>query len=312
MRPAQPVPKPSTPPAGPRAAARRSARATFVPIRAVLVCLVPLLLITVLGWSYYGASVAERLRSPYHEILRPSGPIGLSAGFLAFGLFAFLWLYPMRKRLGVKRFLGPVPRWLDVHIVAGILMPVVAAVHAGYRFTGLIGLGYFAMLVVALSGVVGRYLYLRIPRSRAGVELGREQVSSERRDILAKLIESTQLDPSLLTSLLQPVRVTPRFGLVGVLVQMLRDDWQRRRAIGKVLRALRQQQQAHDPARIKRIRELARRELTLGQQLRLLEATRRIFRMWHTFHLPFAITAFVAVAIHVAVAILFGVTGFGR
>jgi hypothetical protein len=276
------------------------------------VCLIPLALITALGWSYYTAPVTERLRSVSHDLLRPSGPVGLSAGYLAFGLFAFLWLYPLRKRLGVKRFLGPVPRWLDVHIVAGILMPFVAAVHAGYRFTGLIGLGYFAMLVVALSGVVGRYLYLRIPRSRAGVELDREQVSSERRDILGKLIESTRLEPNQLTHLLQPVRVTPRFGILGILFQMLRDDWQRRRAIGKVLRALRQQGRTYDPAQIRRVRDLARRELTLGQQLRLLEATRRIFRMWHTFHLPFAITAFVAVAVHVAVAVLFGVTGFGE
>lgn len=264
----------------------RVARSTFVPMRAVVLGLIPLALVTVVGSSYYTASLADRLRNPYHDLLRPSGPVGLAAGFLAFALFGFLWLYPLRKRLGAKRFLGPIPRWLDVHIVAGILMPVVAAVHAGFRFSGLIGLGYFAMLVVSLSGIVGRYLYLRIPRSRAGVELDREQVSSERRDILGHLVESTHLDPRLLTELLQPVRVQPRFGILGTLAQMVRDDWQRRRAIRRVLRALRDQGQSHHPSQIKRVRELARRELALGQQLRLLEATRRIFRMWHTFHLP--------------------------
>lgn len=69
---------------------------------------------------------------------------------------------------------------------------------------------------------------------------------------------------------------------------------------------------AHDPTQIRRVRELARRELALGQQLRLLEATRKIFQMWHTFHLPFAIMAFIAVAVHVAVAVLLGATGFGE
>lgn len=274
--------------------------------------MIPLAALGAWGSSYYIAPLAERLRSPYHELLRPSGPIGLAAGFLAFVLFAFLWLYPLRKRLGAVRWLGPMPRWLDVHIVAGILMPFVAAVHAGFRFSGLIGIGYLSMLIVACSGVVGRYLYLRIPRSRSGIELNREQVSSERRDILGRLVESTQLDPSLLTDLLQPIRVTKRFGVIGTLVQMMQDDWQRRRAIRGVLRALRKGGLAHDPAQVRKVRELARRELALGQQLRLLEATRKIFQMWHTFHLPFAIMAFLAVAVHVAVAILFGVTGFGE
>ena len=289
----------------------RSRTSAFVPLRAVLIALVPIVATVLLGLPYYASALSERLRSPYHDMLKPSGVIGLAAGFLAFALFLFLWLYPLRKRLGKARWLGPIPRWLDVHIFAGVMMPIVAALHAGFRFTGIIGLGYFAMLVVAFSGIVGRYLYLRIPRSRAGMELGREQVSSERRDILGSLVESTGLDPKLLTELLQPVRLNKRHGLIGTLFQMIRDDYDRRRAIRRVLRALQEQPRGNNPAQLKRVRELARRELALGQQLRLLEGTQRIFRMWHTFHLPFAIVAFLAVAIHVTVAIVFGVTWFG-
>ena len=291
---------------------RRSRTSSFVPLRAVMVALVPIIAIVAWGLPYYAAPLAERLRSSYHDWLKPSGVIGLAAGFLAFALFAFLWLYPLRKRLGKARFLGPIPKWLDVHIFAGVMVPILAALHAGFRFTGIIGLGYFAMLVVAFSGIVERYLYLRIPRSRTGIELGREQVSSERRDILGSLVESTGLDPRLLTELLQPVRLNKRFGVVGTLFQMMRDDFDRRRAIRRVLHELKQQPGHNNPAQLKRIRNLARRELALGQQLRLLEGTQRIFRMWHAFHLPFAVTAFIAVAIHVTVAILFGATWFGE
>ena len=46
----------------------------------------------------------------------------------------------------------------------------------------------------------------------------------------------------------------------------------------------------------------------LGQQIRMLDATQRLFRYWHIAHRPFAITALVAVLLHVVSAIVLGVT----
>jgi len=279
----------------------------FVP-RAVLVGFLPLAVVALAGTPYWVLPLAERLRSPWHPWMRPTGWVGQSAGLLAFALFLFLWLYPVRKRLPRARFLGPVPRWLDAHIVAGALMPVAGAIHAGFRFNGLIGLGYFSMLVVAISGVVGRYLYVRIPRGRAGLELSREQVSAGRREILGELVETTGLDPRRILDLLRPVPAGERGGVVGALARMVRDDLDRRRAIRRLLREWDASRAA--PAKLMRVAALARQEMALAQQIRLLDATNRIFRLWHAFHLPFAITAFLAVAVHVAIAIVFGSTWF--
>ena len=287
----------------------RSSAPPFVP-RAVLAGLVPLLVTAVAGLPYYALPLGERLRSPWHPWMRPSGWIGQSAGLLAFTLFVFLWLYPIRKRLRGATFLGPVPRWLDAHIVAGVLMPVAGAVHAGFRFTGLIGWGYFAMLVVATSGVVGRYLYVRVPRGRAGLELSREQVAAERREILGALVESTGLEPRRLLDLLRPVPAGEGGGVVAMLLRMIRDDLDRRRAIRRLARAWDAAGTRPDRVKLRRVATLARREMALAQQIRLLDGTNRLLRLWHAFHLPFAITAFIAVTIHVLVAILFGATWF--
>jgi hypothetical protein len=298
------------PSAPPRRAARSTSNLAFVP-KSVLFGLVPLVTIAVVGFPYYKLPLAERLRSPYHPYLRPSGLIGQSAGLLAFALFLFLWLYPLRKRIRKAPFLGPVPRWLDAHIVAGALVPVAAAVHAGFRFTGLIGLGYASMIVVAMSGVIGRYVYVRIPRSRAGLELTREQVSAERRDILGELVESTGLDPSQVIELLKPVPVAERTGILGTLWNLVRDDFHRRRAIARLMRQCGAGSGVRKSrARLHHVASLARREMALAQQIRALDATNRVFRLWHAFHLPFAITAFFAVSIHVAVAVAFGATWF--
>ena len=62
---------------------------------------------------------------------------------------------------------------------------------------------------------------------------------------------------------------------------------------------------------LRRIAALARREMAISQQMRLLDVTNRVFRHWHLAHQPFAITAFVAVIVHVAVAVAFGATWIG-
>lgn len=56
--------------------------------------------------------------------------------------------------------------------------------------------------------------------------------------------------------------------------------------------------------------KLASREIALSQQVRMLEATQRVFRYWHVAHKPFALTALFAVVVHVAVVVALGATWF--
>jgi hypothetical protein len=56
------------------------------------------------------------------------------------------------------------------------------------------------------------------------------------------------------------------------------------------------------------VRRLARSEMALMQQARLLAGTQRVFRFWHVVHRPFAFAALVAVLVHVGVAVVMGAT----
>src|SRR6266850_736491 len=146
------------------------------------------------GWPYYALPIAERVRSPLHAWLKPSGYIGQSAGLLALTIFIFLWLYPVRKKFRWLAFTGTIARWLDVHVLAALGLPLLVAIHAAWRFTGLIGLGFWSMMVVWASGIVGRYLYTKIPRSKAGVELTMEEIGAHRKDLLAQIARASGLD----------------------------------------------------------------------------------------------------------------------
>jgi hypothetical protein len=279
-------------------------RVPFAP-RAFALGLIPPFAITLVGLPYYTAPLSERLWSPFHDWLKPSGWIGQSAGFLALALFLFLWLYPIRKKLHFLSFTGSLGRWLDVHVTAGLLVPPFAALHAAWRFTGLIGLGYMAMLVVALSGVVGRYLYVRIPRQRSGLELGREEAAALRRKLVGEIVTSTGFPVEHIEELLRPVP-TPRGDqrVLATFVRLLRDDLLRRRAVRRLLRECR----GLDRDALREVTRLARREMALSQQIRMLDATTRVFRLWHVFHRPFAVTALLAVGVHVAIVVALGAT----
>lgn len=286
------------------------------PIRAsrfLLLTFVGLLVaICVVGLPYYTQPVAERVRSPFHPWLKPAGYIGQSAGLLAVTIFIFLWLYPFRKKARWLAWTGSVGRWLDVHVLAALSLPLLVAIHAAWRFEGLIGLGFWSMMVVWASGVVGRYLYARIPRGKAGIELTLEEIGARRKQLLEQIATSTGLDLQRIEQALDTGRgPSGRPGIVRTLFQFAADDLARRRAA----RRFRQIYAQGGPRRRKEDRQvfrwvlrLAKREMALTQQARMLDATHSLFRWWHVLHRPVAIAALLAVMIHVAVVVALGAT----
>jgi hypothetical protein len=191
-------------------------------------------IVAVVGVQYYSAPLGERLRHPMHAWLRPSGYIGQTAGLLTFAGFLFMWLFPLRKRFRKVEWLGPVPRWLDTHIAVGIMLPLLGAIHASFRVSGVIGLGYISMLIVCASGFIGRYLYVRIPRSRNGVEMGLSEVNGHQRAMLAEIADATGLTVVDVQEILKVDNGPAHMGILQAFAQMMRDDIARGRAVRRL------------------------------------------------------------------------------
>jgi len=313
---AAPAPRPSgsTTAAGPRLSgatgAPRSERRGS--LRWVGLTILALLAASALGGSYYFAPMAERVRSPLHPWLKPSGVVGQSAGIVALLIFLFLWLYPLRKKFRWLSFTGSMAQWMDVHVAVALILPFLAAVHASWRFDGVIGLGYLSMLVVCASGIVGRYLYIHIPRSASGLELSAEEIAAQRRGLVARIAEASRIPAAQVEALLRS-DPTPceGLGLGQTLTRMFTDDLARWRSAHALRRLIRRQGGRRvDRRTLRQVLKLAHREMSLTQQARMLNATQRLFRFWHVAHRPFAVTALVAVLIHVGVVVAMGATWF--
>lgn len=270
--------------------------------------------ISIAGWPYYAAERAQRVRHEWHAWLRPSGYVGQTAGIVAFVIFVFLWLYPLRKTLKSLSWTGSVGKWLDIHVASAIGLPLLLAIHAAWRSEGLIGLGADAMLVVCASGIVGRYLYTRIPRTRTGVELTRDEVGKQRDELLEQIARATQLPVAdIEKSLVLAMPASRSKGLWSAFWRLLLGDWHR----WKLARSLPQRWAEMSPRghrvskdAVHEAVKLARREMALVQQSQMLDATHRIFRFWHVAHKPFAISALIAVVVHVVVVVAVGQTWF--
>lgn len=71
--------------------------------------------------------------------------------------------YPFRKRVLKQR--GK-KNPLNRHITCGLVGPALVVIHSAHKFSSLIGLLTFLMLLlVVLSGIVGRYLYRRVNKT---------------------------------------------------------------------------------------------------------------------------------------------------
>ncbi len=279
---------------------------------ALLVLLALPLGVTAWGVAYYLDPPSQRVRAPLHALLRPSGPVGQSFGILGLALFLFMWLYPLRRKFRWLAWTGTLGDWMRIHAVIGLALPILVAVHAAWRFSGLIGLGYWSMILVSLSGMVGRYLYGRIPRSRSGLECSIDETGNQRKALITEIAATLDLDPVSVTRTLEAtLEPPPGRGMAGALRRLLLDDLHRWLAVRRLRHTWSAPRAGHariGHATITHALKLARREIALGQQLRMLDATQRLFRFWHVAHRPVAITALLAVLVHVAVVVAMGQT----
>jgi hypothetical protein len=254
------------------------------------------------GWEYYRAPLGSRGYRPEHALLRPSGPVGLVLGIS--GVLAMLGTLPyaLRKRWKRLAAVGTVSGWLQTHVFFGIVGPVLITFHTSFKFNGLISVAYWLMVVVWLSGFVGRYLYVRIPKTIRGAEVSRADLERRLTSFGDRLARGLPADIARAIDEHQTA-VAPAGRAPGVLDLFFGELRARVR-----LRVMRRQLDAAgvDVDMVHEAISLASERGALARRLAHLERARHLFELWHVFHRPLVFALFAIVAVHVAVAVLFG------
>lgn len=269
------------------------------------------------GRDYYWLAAADRPFSDKHLLLKPSGSIGLKLGMLGLALFLVIFLYPVRKRWAWLSRQGSSRHWLDFHVVLGLTAPVVIALHASFKFRGIAGIAFWIMFAVALSGIVGRYIYAQIPRSLSSAEITLKDLLAEQEGLSAELAKQRLFQPAHLA----PLFAMPTADEIGMMsaVEMIWDmfwlDLARPFHVARLrLRALGFggalatgfglfATSNHD---LERIIAAARQRAALSKRIAFLERTRKVFHLWHVVHRPFSYSFAVLALLHIGAVISLG------
>ncbi len=243
---------------------------------------------------------------------------GYALGIIGGVLMLLLLLYPLRKRIRWMRRLGPQRAWFRMHMLFGLLGPLAILYHCNFHLGSLnSNIALFCMLLVAGSGLVGRYFYAKIHYGLYGsvttlkdLKQDREFSRDQLEDILAHApaLRQRLLDYEA-TALSKPRGILQ--GILRVLSIGLRTHWLHAQALSSIRRTLKQTARAEQwgRAEYRRRHREARRFLAawLGAIRRVVELGlyERLFALWHVLHLPLFFMMIITAVFHVIAVHMF-------
>lgn len=237
----------------------------------------------------------------------PGSDLGYALGVAGGLMMLALLLYPLRKRIPVLQSLGPLKLWFRLHMAFGLGGPALILAHSQLRVgspNAAVALG--CMLLVAASGVAGRFIYRQIHHGL----YGRRATLEELRVALEANAPLKGLAPKVQEKLLAfetlaarrggswPVRVW-RFGALSWRERAAFEDCRRelRRAFRKLVLAGGDRQDIG--------RRYVETKILIAERLRMTRAAahfatyERMFSLWHVLHVPFVYMLIISAVVHV-------------
>jgi hypothetical protein len=238
--------------------------------------------------------------------------IGYWLGIVGGTLMLLLLLYSVRKRIPLLRHLGATRHWFKMHMTLGIVGPVIILYHSNFQLGSLNSqVALYCTLIVAASGVVGRYVYSKIhnglygsstslrklvqtvedskQRTRSGPGFNR-QVSEQ----LAGLAEAVLQRPETLgTSALSPIWLG------------FKTRWMYLRLKRAAYRNINLQAKSSPVvllhrARLRRTtRNYLRQRLAEIRKVAQFGFFEKMFSLWHVVHVPFFLMMILSALLHV-------------
>jgi len=273
----------------------------------ILVGTAVLILLAINGYQYYSTPIEERFFDPAHNLLKPSGSWGHGFGIAGTLMLIFgVGIYMIRKRSRKLVSFGYLKNWLEFHIFLCTVGPILVLYHTSFKFGGIVSVSFWSMVLVVLSGIVGRFIYLQIPRTIQGNEIDMKDLISMREELVDKMKIEMIFDIRLLNELdylASPDRYKS-LGFLDMIIFYVKDFIRIRVFFSKLKKNL--AIAGFSKFRRKEIKNKAHVEIILSRRLGMLRTMQSLFRYWHIAHLPFAIAMFVIMIIHVVVTLTFG------
>lgn len=243
------------------------------------------------GYSYYNTALEERFYHSHHDWFKPSGAMGHGLGIIGTLMILIgVVLYIARKRYNFLAKTVRLKYLLEFHIFLCSLGPIMVLFHTAFKFGGIVSVAFWSMVAVVASGVIGRFIYIQIPRTIEGRALSLNELKEMRADLSHALKERFRSDEAMLTSVM---------AIAGGGEQRAS-----RQQVRQIMADLKTKGVPREER--KSIYRMIREEISLTARIGRLQTMQRLFKYWHVAHLPFALIMLVIVVVHVGVTLAFG------
>jgi hypothetical protein len=268
----------------------------------VLVTVIVTIYLAYTGYSYYSLPREEQFYHDHHLWFKPSGVLGHGLGIAGTLLIMIgVFLYIARKRYGFMERLIRLKYLLEFHIFLCVLGPIMILFHTAFKFGGLISVAFWSMVAVVASGVIGRFIYIQIPRTIEGRELSLQEVKAMRADLSSKYTEGTTVDTKEADDIVSKLRDDLESNQN---LSFFKKYFKDRQLISTVRRKIKYKDWSREDKRS--ILKTIQQEIKLSNRIQRLHQMQQLFKYWHVAHLPFALIMLIIVIIHVAITLVFG------
>jgi hypothetical protein len=247
----------------------------------------------VIAVLYYGWSIRDE-----GHLTAESG-LGYALGIIGGSLMLLLLLYPLRKRVRRMRRWMHVRHWFRMHMIFGILGPVFIMLHSGFKLGSTNGtVALISMLMVAMSGFVGRYFYTKIHYGLYGRRANFDELKLSSEVGMLRVGFMFEYSPRLSKRVqsFHAAAMAPAtsivHGVIRVLLMGLWTRWVYLSILIRLNRALSREAQRRGwtPKVRDKQGRIAKRHLAgyLATARKVVELNfyERLFALWHILHLP--------------------------
>lgn len=237
--------------------------------------------------------------------------MGYALGLIGGIAMLSLLLYPLRKHWRAMNRLGAIKHWFRIHMILGVVGPVLVLFHSNFAFGSLnSNLAMICMLIVAGSGLIGRYMYIKIHHGLYGERASLQEVRHTLKISRGKLSDTLHLSGKNIERLkrVEGYALKRRNLLNGVIHMPFVTTycfWMRYRIVGSLRADFKKQakQRGWDK---EILHDLSHNSLTMMKQyLKSLQRVahfnfyERLFGLWHVVHLPLFIMLVISGLVHV-------------
>ena len=248
----------------------------------------------------------------HREYFNAESGTGYLLGIVGSAMMVILLLYPMRKRFRFMAGWGPIRFWFRYHMMLGVLGPICILYHANFSLGSTnSSVALFSMLLVAGSGLIGRYLYVQIHYGLYGRRINLKELTGELEEEKGELARNLEFVPNVKKQLLHFANSVLNhsrgfFFSVGIFFFMrLRTRWAYRSLRGPLKQGLKEEARRKGwstsiyRSNLRNARLEAWHFLRQVRKVAEFNVYERLFALWHLFHLPLMVMMMIAGVFHI-------------